>query len=306
MRTRRGRALFDWGASTLCWSFNANGVRAQRRGIDMSWGVLIDREGEAWSADSAALRRRLMTDRRGESLNSFLVRSLGYVHISPRRSSCVVTLSERSAHPVAVVGTVQWMVEYSIERVALKWVSRPNSPLILVHRNHAIKLLGSCADAWAERAQRFSARQININSSAFAMPVAQLEKIVATDMDEQLQYGRLCNLLGSHFLISRRSGRSPDEFVVDKSGPALREYNYLIGRLERGMPLTAVQDKAYGEWIARSYSEAAARRTPVAHYVEATIGGGTPTPVRLSYQRLLFPYCREGEDWLLSSSAVSG
>lgn len=270
----------------------------------MSSGILVDRDGQLWSETSEGLRRSLNTDRQGAELSSFLVKSLGYVHVAPRRSSCIVALNERTAHPVAVVGTIQWIAEHKVERILIKLDAKAPARQMLLDRRHAITYLGNRADDWAHRLNLYSARPVQISPATIPFDVGGVRQLLGADMEDHLRLGILTRLLGDHFLVARRD-TSSGEFAVDQTGPAWQHYRSTIGHLRSGTRLTAIRDRGYGHWAAKAYDEAAAGGSPVAHDVEATLGAGTPTPVTVSYRRVLLPYSRSGESRLLIASRLS-
>lgn len=245
-----------------------------------------------------------MTDRQGKHLTNFLVKSLGYVHIQSRRASCVVTLNERSAHPVAVVGSLQWIAEHGIERVVIRADDQPREPQLLLDRDRAFSYLGTRADAWALRAALYTAKPVPLERTTLHKELGLVQHLLNANMDEELRLRILAKILGEYLVIARRDPSS-GQFLIDQASRTWQSYQAAIGPLRPGVPFTAIRDRSYGRWAACGYNEAAAGGVPTVHDVEATMGAGTPTPIRVSYRRLLLPYRREGVERLLIASVVS-
>ena len=245
-----------------------------------------------------------MTDRRGKLLTNFLVKSFGYVHIATRRAGCVVTLNERSAHPVAIIGCLQWIAEHGIQRVVIRAEAEPRAPQLLLDRDRAIAYLGTRADRWASRAALYTARQVPLEQTSFSKDLGIVHNLLAANMDEQLRVRILAKLLGDYLVIARRDP-SNGQLVVDQTSKAWQDYQSAIGPLKPGVPFTAIRDKSYGQWAARGYETAVTGGAPIVHDVEAMMGAGTPKSVRVSYRRVLLPYRRQGEERLLIASVVS-
>lgn len=269
----------------------------------MRSGILVDDLGETWADSSAALSKKLGTERSGPDLIRYLVRNLGFVHIRPGATGCVVTLTEDAASQCALIGTLYWLMDNRPERVALQSLPKTNAPQRLLRYTQALNYISACCDAQTSR-PRFSRHSVDMNQSPFAVRWETAKEVLASsDIADQRRWLILDKLLQSYFTVSRRD-RESGRYIVEHIGQGISGHHPSLSTMKVGLPFSAIDDSAYGAWLDESFMSISNTSNPFSEYVEATIGISTSRSTRLQYSRLLLPFARETESYLLTASMV--
>lgn len=269
----------------------------------MGCGILVDDQGETWADSSPVLRKRLGTLRSGPDLIRYLVRNLGFVHIRTGQTGCIVSLAEDAASQCALIGTLYWLMDNRPERVALEALPQTSAPRQLLRYAQALKHISACCDAQTVR-PLFSRRPVALNQSPFAMRWEAAKAVLASsDIAETSRWLILDKLLQSYFTVSRRDKES-GRYIVEHVGQGISGHHPSLSTMKVGLPFSAIDDSAYGAWLDESFMSISDSSSPFSEYVEATIGVATSRSTRLQYSRLLLPFVRSSDSYLLTASSV--
>lgn len=282
---------------------------AQRGGAPrMSDSILIDDEGEPWSAGSSELARRLGHREPGDELARFAVAERGFVHIRPIDGGARVELRPGAFTTVTLAGTLQVLNDLGPRRILLVVGSGDDG---------VVELFTSLFD-FVERAEHLGAdppiepkvprlsvpRGLhNLMTARFsaARPVVELWRKRKGELTEDVYRAMLHDHAFSRVLLARQLPQS-SQLIVEYVGSGhqhLRpcEALRIIGRRIQDQP-----DRQYGEWIAQAYEEASRDRRLRVDSVRARVSTSAATLLRARYDRVLMPWYERGDVLVMSVS----
>jgi hypothetical protein len=268
----------------------------------MDLGYLVDDKGEAWVADPQAIRRRLQTDRSGETLIYYLVQRAGFVFCRRGRHGSLINFDRQHVNPHALVGTMRWVAEHRPDRLLFKTTSNQRTTETLLVRETALAFLQVVFDERRQR-PRYQATKVALARTLFAERWEIAAEILHADIDRETQTRILGKLFNGHFTLSHRNDQT-GHYIIDYAGPAFGKYNASIGSALVGKEFSDVLDTEYGRWIADHYAKITPSDGPIGESVDATIAASTISPIRMRYKRLILPYENASRNHLLVASAV--
>ena len=143
-----------------------------------------------------------------------------------------------------------------------------------------------------------------MSQSPFAVRWETAKEVLASsDIADQRRWLILDKLLESYFTVSRRD-KENGRYIVEHVGQGISGHHPSLSTMKVGLPFSAIEDSAYGAWLDESFMSISNTSNPFSEYVEATIGISTSRSTRLQYSRLLLPFARETESYLLTASMV--
>jgi hypothetical protein len=275
----------------------------------MSWGILVDDQGEAWADGSAELRRKLATDRTGQALSGYVVKTLGFVLIRSSRTGCVISMDADTVSPYALIGTLYWLTDNRPERVVVEQVRAANTPQLMFRYDQAVTFVAQKCDARSSR-PLFTRHPIMLGNSPFAARWEAVKEIVTSpDIQEHVQLPILDKLLQGYFTLSRRDPET-GRYMIEHVGNGIAGHVFgsngrawpALGKLPKGKTFANMSDEAYGTWLDDTFSALSEDTAPFCEFVEATLGASTHMPQRIKYSRLVLPYTRASGAYLLTAS----
>ena len=269
----------------------------------MRSGILVDDLGETWADNSTALSKKLGTERSGPDLIRYLVRNLGFVHIRPGATGCVVTLTEDAASARALIGALYWLTDNRPERVIVEALPAAAAPQRLLAYPQALKFLSGLCETRTERPPFARTRTI-LGESSFADRWAAAKEVLATnEISDRVRLTILDKLLQGYFSIARRD-RCSGRYLVQHISNGISSHHPALNTVKIGQPFSAFDDRPYGAWLDSTFTPLSQDSMPYSEHIEATIGTATTDAKRIQYSRLVLPFVRSNDLYLLTASHI--
>src|SRR5690348_13780766 len=262
----------------------------------MAPGLLIDGKGRAWPDDSWELARRLRCRGNACDLANMAVRERGFIHVKPQGNNVRIAVNPRLLDRATLGGALYALTDQRPSRIMLALVG---------DQGWQYEIFPSLWE-FAERAEELAADgavtlrpgslAAERNLKAISLPIfAALRPLVELwthsrgmphdDVAATLQRSGLIN----RTVIARQSAGST-RLICDHFGSAIQMRRPCEALLAVGHDLEAMPDRAYGSWVAETYSAALARRRLRLESVRATLRTSAAGTVNVRYDRLLMPW----------------
>jgi len=271
-------------------------------------GILIDDHGENWPDDSPALAQRLGYREPDFDAPAYTVRNLGFIHVRQHAEGVRVSLRSGTFSLLTLAAALYLLVDRRPRRIVLAvfWGEDWSYEMFTT--------LGS----FAERAEDLAAgepivgrpRWLAVEKKLEALELPAFEKVKPVVELWKVNHGRLSReliqILRETDLLQRavlvRKLPQSSRLVYEHFGGGIKmmrpcETLAMIGREAHEVP-----DKEYGNWVADSYGEALSRRRLRLDGVRATVGTSQSATLRVRYDRLLMPWRRGSELFVLGLS----
>lgn len=268
----------------------------------MNWHIIIDDEGRAWPDYSVALRRLLGTTRSPKALLPFVINNMGFASLGPHRTGCILNLTATSVSVNAVIGVIYWLSEYKPERVVVQERTAAGLRQTLFTLPAAFKYL-DCLLAQRGAQPLFAAKLLAPSASPFADRWEAARVVLQAEMAEATRTAILNKLFGNFFIITRRDSAN-GQFVIETVGDVYRQYRDVFGDLTAGTPLAKTLDKSYGEWVCNRYAKLDFNGAPTVERIDARFPYSQLGGTKISYTRLLIPFARGEEKFVLTASVA--
>jgi hypothetical protein len=277
----------------------------------MGLGILVDDRGETWTDSSMLLSKTLGTGRTGPDLIRYLVQSVGFIHIRYGQTGSIINYAHDAATQCALIGTLYWLMDNRPERVMLEPFPNSTSPRQLLPYAHALKHIAALCDARTTR-PLFSRRPMIMDESPFAVRWEAAKEILASnDINDSVRLLILDKLLQSYFTVSRKD-RDTGRYIVQHVGNGITHHvlrgvesnRPALGAIESGKPFSEIADPDYGRWLDSTFMAISDDTEPFAEYVEATLGATTANAKMIRYSRLVLPFVRASDTYLLTASDI--
>jgi hypothetical protein len=270
---------------------------------EMGRGILVDDRGESWPETSQYLCRNLGTERSGPDLIRFLVRNLGFVHIRPGTTGCIIGLAEDAASPHSLIGALYWLNDHRPERVIIEALPHSTAPRRMLDFAQAHRFLSGLCETRTARAPFTRTPTILFESSFANRWEAAKEVLSATEMSDPLRLLVLDKLLQGYFSISCRD-KDTGRYLVQHISFGISSHHPALNKVKVGQPFSAFDDRPYGAWLDSTFTPLTQDSMPYSEHIEATLGADTSNAKRIQYARLVLPFVRSDELYLLTASHI--
>jgi len=112
--------------------------------------------------------------------------------------------------------------------------------------------------------------------------------------DDLIRALRACDLLHRAVLVRQIAGTS--RLVYEHFGSEIKAMRPCETMMLVGREIDDIVDRAYGGWVAESYSSALRKRRLRLDSIRATLRTSEESAVKVRYDRLLMPWRRSGDD----------
>lgn len=272
-------------------------------------GIVVDRRGKAWSADSAELAQRLGCRQVGGEAISHAVRERGWIHIAHRAESVRITFSVGRFTQKGLLGALLALDRFPARILLSAFVSGQWSHTMFSSlAGFAAHAENIAADEPLGRRVPWLATPLELNE----LSQPSLAKLEPLFLLWRASHGRMnAELtplldrvgLGHRATIARQLPRS-ERLVFERVATGLTlmrpcEWLERVGRDIGDLP-----DRAYGANGNKGYFDVAADGTPRLETVRAVCLTSAGTTMRSCYDRLLLPWQRRGDLLVLAASTV--
>jgi hypothetical protein len=265
-------------------------------------GILIDDHGKPWVDNSPVLAHRLGYREPDFDAPAYAVRNLGFIHVRQHDEGVRVSLRSGTFSLLSLTATLYALVDRRPRRIVLA---------VFWGEDWSYEMFTSLG-SFAERAEdlaggdpiagrpRWLAAEKKLD--ALTLPAfARIRPLVdlwitsrgrlSDDFDRAL---RASGLIHRAVLVRNVAGTS--RLVYEHFGSGIKamrpcETLKLVGR-----DIDDIADRAYGGWVAESYSSALRRRRLQLESVRATLRTSEEDTLKVRYDRLLMPWRRSGND----------
>src|SRR5215470_2308703 len=271
-------------------------------------GILIDDCCEVWSDSSPELARHLGYREPDFDAPGYAVRNLGFINVRQHAEGVRVSLRSGTFSLLTLAAALYLLVDRRPRRIVLAvfWGEDWSYEMFTT--------LGS----FAERAEDLAAgepivgrpRWLAVEKKLEALELPAFEKVKPVVELWKVNHGRLSReliqILRETDLLQRavlvRKLPQSSRLVYEHFGGGIKmmrpcETLAMIGREAHEVP-----DKEYGNWVADSYGEALSRRRLRLDGVRATVGTSQSATLRVRYDRLLMPWRRGSDLFVLGLS----
>jgi hypothetical protein len=265
-------------------------------------GILIDDRGETWQDSSPMLAHRLGYREPDFDAPAYAVRNLGFIHLRQHEEGVRVSLRSGTFSLLSLTATLYALVDRRPRRIVLA---------VFWGEDWSYEMFTSLG-SFAERAEDLAAgepiagrpRWLAAEKKLDALTLPAFAKIrplvdlwitsrgrLSDDFDQAL---RASDLIHRAVLVRNVAGTS--RLVYEHFGSAIKamrpcETLKLVGR-----DIDDIADRAYGGWVAESYSSVLRRRRLQLESVRATLRTSEENTLKVRYDRLLMPWRRSGND----------
>jgi hypothetical protein len=271
-------------------------------------GVLIDERGDHWPDDSPALAQRLGYREPDFDAPAYTVRNLGFIHVRHHDEGVRVSLRSGTFSLLTLAAALYVLVDRRPRRIVLA---------VFWGDDWSYEMFTSLG-SFAERAEDLAAGEpiagrprwlavekklevLGLPAFEKVRPVVELWKANRGHLSPELiGLLRATDLLQRAVLV-RKLPRS-SRLVYEHFGGGIKmmrpcETLVMIGRDAHEVP-----DKEYGNWVADTYGDALSRRHVRLDGVRATVGTSESATLRVRYDRLLMPWRRGSDLFVLGLS----
>jgi hypothetical protein len=270
--------------------------------------IVIDDCGIQLDLDDPALRSRLGTSRRRQSLLDVLVLNLGYVACEAAQRSVRLRLRPAVVSRRALGEAGRLLLTRAVDRVLLSCHEGTWGHELLPSAKLALRRLNDLmVRSHRQRVATFRHHDIEAQRVPSRSPVAA---VLAYWQSERLHFdaGRLAPLLyrgfDQRFLIAEHLPDN-DQLVIRALGDGYSIFDKKWCRLAVGERLEDQYDVYYARWAAQGYRTASERAMPLIQRVDAVIDKPRGGYRRQRYARIIVPYQQGGRQLLLSASTTN-
>lgn len=255
---------------------------------------LIDSHGDLWSANSRDVRHAYDSPYSGGEFTAYAIRNLGFIGLHEFGASCHLKLN------------AAFVTEKALEACFQRVTARPSARYILSLQENGdrLDLFSSLADLFRSiecavlRAKR--AKLGDYLSAPIAQPqrpaIARLHEALRqapVDFSDPERMSGLTRLIGAAFgnrFVIARASPERSTLTFDRIGDDLfTPYSEWRARAH-GLPVSALPDPTYGEWVARSYYEALESQTALSERIDAIVRWPHAGKMRMRYRRVILPF----------------
>ena len=269
--------------------------------------VIIDDQGVVWNDYNPRLWSSLSQRAPRDQLMEYALRNLGFVALSRRPSGLNIRLRPRVLAPAAFAALMYWLEDNAVSRAVIStydgdWQHRICCDALELRRQLAT--YSYVSSDWSDR--RFLCRLESVEQLKVASALGRLYQAWHTGaMQDWESASRMSDVLtGGRYTIGEVDDTGCVRIVSMGSGYSTYSRNYQ--RAAKGTQLQEEPDRAYGQWLAGAYREAAQEGHAVYQSADTLLQGPQRDIVRVCYERLLLPLT-DGHSgrYILSASVMS-
>jgi hypothetical protein len=236
-----------------------------------------------------------------EQFLDFFIIQMGSVHISTNNQT-IITFDKHSVSLAALLGTVDWIFETSLQRATFRHPGE-NAVLLKLSKAACIEHLTTLAGQIAS-SSRFTTSTTPLTISPFSSRYMAAKEICA-EVCEQRRDQLLHLLFQGLFLLTETEPISGAPIVVTM-GAGHRRFDSEFVDTSKGRALCDIHDKEFGVWLAKEYGSVRDSGEARADDVSALVDWRSHGKYRHRYSRLLMPvHQNSGRQLLLTATHLN-
>jgi len=269
--------------------------------------LLIDDQGDLWVDTASTLRASFAPDVPNDTCSNYVVKNLGFVAVDVFGRSCQVRVRPAMVSEASLQTLYAWLETNGFERVALGYFDSDWHLELHAGVGKLKNRLNLLVDGVrVQRPSHFVAEARSLDGlhayPCLSALIANWSSLRAEPRRSQL-IAAVKTLTGGRFTLLKVE-RDSDRLVIDDTGSGYLTYGSDWPKRARGAPFAKQPDRDYGSWLEETFAPALISDSPLVHDVDAIVSTPAFGRYRLRYKRLILPFERDGQRYLLASSAI--
>lgn len=258
----------------------------------------VDERGECIALSAAELQRRLGTRMAPDKVMAYAVNTMGWVGLAETDATIEVHYERAVVSHLSLIGVMN-LIWNANRPIVIREVA--GQPTLARTAATAIAHLSALVE-FRKRAARFWRSQVAVERSPFARLMPTAMEIIFSDIEIDTQHRLLDCLLDHRYSINRLDA-SNGHYKSLRISDGIAGFDRDFAKNKLGDTYHSFVDPEFGVWMADCFAEMSPARCARVEEVGASFING-PRLGKVSYTRLLMPFERLGDKFLLVASDV--
>jgi len=273
--------------------------------------IILDDHGQAWEANSSALRHFLRCPLPDFDFLGYLIDNLGFVAVtSPRPGAARIRMRFDTAAPSSIAAAIYLVADMGAERIVISPSDANLIDRLFSSISQAAAYIDRCVSEphWRATAS-VQSRQLPIKSLAGGRGLLSALLALWANSKRNIELAHLRDILSAtgacrFVALEQVAGR----LTIADLGSGFDSFSQSWQKNALGMPIEDQPDYDYGRWVQSMYGTVLKSQQPRLDDIDAVIRRPhLNDKIRVCYRRLILPFGggKHGASRLIGASLVS-